>query len=754
MISDAGGSEEMIKCATRYPCSVCKRMSRPPLRRPVSVPRNRQFNDTLLADVHFWNYQGREVLVYSLIDEATRFHVTQIVPSQSARDLYEAIMNAWVKWAGAPRFLLVDPHRSHLAPQFIEQLGAQGTTVLVGAAEASWTRGLVERHGAYVRSMVEKMVHDGVPDDMSAQSLFDKATSAKNMMSRIRGYSPSQWVLATQPRIPESLMIDDEDEDHVPHKDIPESQDDEFARSVRVRDAARRAFIAVDTDQRLRRAAISASRPDRLTFEPGDMCYFWRNGLGWSPGMATVVSQVGQGHYHVDYGGRIFKQAAEQLSHVTERERLAQEAVRESRDSDRDMDHVSDEPELHPQPSQFPEQRPNVDAPVPEQPPDVSMPAPDFQETPDDNADDSDHEERAPTEPVPQSSSSHWEWRPEYEVPPPEPGDPGMTRRRIVAKRPPTDDEEEEMRQKRLRSESVPELFPLTGEELSEDVFEILVDLFASPVSTYCENSHVSAGSEHCDDSRVPEAHVYTQDRDRARPLKRRVEVSMRNLTREDRDAFTRAKQKEWASWLDKEAVEMVKDRLKVPRSHILRARWVLTWKNVGTEKVPKARLCALGFQDPRLTTLPTSSPTLTSDGESAILQWIVNEGHLLESGDLKTAFLSGDPDPAFKGSDALYIDPPSDLKRWLNLGPEDVLRLRKAVYGLINAPLRWHQRLSRALRQAGFVPLQMDPCIWILPAASPVQRCCPCRCANQVENSCCRFLCVTCCRLLCVTCS
>ena len=32
MISDAGGSEEMIKCTTRYPCSVCKRrMSRPRL---------------------------------------------------------------------------------------------------------------------------------------------------------------------------------------------------------------------------------------------------------------------------------------------------------------------------------------------------------------------------------------------------------------------------------------------------------------------------------------------------------------------------------------------------------------------------------------------------------------------------------------------------------------------------------------------------------------------------------------------------
>ena len=48
--------------------------------------------------------------------------------------------------------------------------------------------------------------------------------------------------------------------------------------------------------------------------------------------MATVVSQVGQGHYYVDYGGLIFKQSAEQLSHVTERKRLAQEAVRESQD--------------------------------------------------------------------------------------------------------------------------------------------------------------------------------------------------------------------------------------------------------------------------------------------------------------------------------------------------------------------------------------------------------------------------------------
>ena len=101
-------------------------------------------------------------------------------------------MTAWVKWAGAHVFCWLTHHRSLLARLSFEQLGAQGTTFLVGAAEASWARGLVKRRGAYVRSMAEKMVHDGVPHDMSVHSLFDKATSAKNMISRIRGYSASQ----------------------------------------------------------------------------------------------------------------------------------------------------------------------------------------------------------------------------------------------------------------------------------------------------------------------------------------------------------------------------------------------------------------------------------------------------------------------------------------------------------------------------------------------------------------------------------
>ena len=117
---------------------------------------------------------------------------------------------------------------------------------------------------------------DGLPPEIGVQVAIDRALAAKNMMSKIRGYAPSQWVLPTQPRVPESLMIDDDEVDHLPFRDIPESADDEFARTVRLRDFARRAFIEVDTDARIRVALNRRHRPGRMTFRPGDLCYFYR----------------------------------------------------------------------------------------------------------------------------------------------------------------------------------------------------------------------------------------------------------------------------------------------------------------------------------------------------------------------------------------------------------------------------------------------------------------------------------------------
>ena len=199
--------------------------------------------------------------------------------------------------------------------------------------------------------------------------------------------------------------------------------------------------------------------------------------------------------------------------------------------------------------------------------------------------------------------------------------------------------------------------------------------------------------------------------------IKRNTEVNLRLMSAADREVFTKAKAKEWQSYLSKEAVELVHTRTAIPRSQLMRVRWVLTWKADGTAK---ARLVVLCFQDPRLGTIATSSPTLSDDGEMVILQWLLNNQYLLQSGDLKTAFLSGDVDSERVGKDSIFMEPPADLKGYLFLGPNEALRLRKSVYGFIDAPRKWHLRLSRELRALGFVPLLMDECIWILPGALP----------------------------------
>ena len=93
--------------------------------------------------------------------------------------------------------------------------------------------------------------------------------------------------------------IDDEDEHHCPHKDILGSQDEEFARSVRVRDAWPAVRSMLWTLVRVLRGA-AASRPDRPTFEPGDLC-----DLPTSHALRSVAKQQLQRWNRVLWGSRV-----------------------------------------------------------------------------------------------------------------------------------------------------------------------------------------------------------------------------------------------------------------------------------------------------------------------------------------------------------------------------------------------------------------------------------------------------------------
>ena len=76
----------------------------------------------------------------------------------------------------------------------------------------------------------------------------------------------------------------------------------------------------------------------------------------------------------------------------------------------------------------------------------------------------------------------------------------------------------------------------------------------------------------------------------------------------------------------------------------------------------------------------------------------------------MKTAFLSGDPQCR-----DVYFKPPDEIREWMGLSAEDLLRLEKAAYGLAEAPRAWFLRLKRELLSVGLVQSQLDPCLFTL---------------------------------------
>ena len=170
-------------------------------------------------------------------------------------------------------------------------------------------------------------------------------------------------------------------------------------------------------------------------------------------------------------------------------------------------------------------------------------------------------------------------------------------------------------------------------------------------------------------------------------------------------NSFAEQREAELQSWLDHKVFDVVKKKV-ADKDRVMRARWVLTWKSTGKAK---ARLRVLGFQDPDLTEVPPDSPTLSAQAEALILQCGSSNKWMLVSGDIMTAFLSGDGE--YRN---IFTLPPDDVRDILKLSPESMLSLRKAVYGLVNAPKKWWDRLKRSLQNHGFSSCALDPCAFV----------------------------------------
>ena len=143
--------------------------------------------------------------------------------------------------------------------------------------------------------------------------------------------------------------------------------------------------------------------------------------------------------------------------------------------------------------------------------------------------------------------------------------------------------------------------------------------------------------------------------------------------------------------------------------------RWVLTNKKHVDEKGRnatkcKARLVALGYQDSQAEK-NLFAATASASGHRIFLAVTASFQWKIGTIDVSTAFLQGK-----ELERDVYAWPVPEMQ----VRPGCVIRLRKAVYGLAVAPLRWQLALIEAMQATGGRSTAVEPCLLVWRSKDP----------------------------------
>ena len=672
-------------------CSVCAMQSRPKVSRTATIRNALDFNDRIAVDgLKFTNQQGQVFHLYHIIDFGTSFHTAVIAPSRTSENAIQCLIQAWLCWAGAPTEIMFDSATEFNSEPFLNFLRQYNNRGVTTVPDAHWQNGRSERHGAILEDMLKKVdLEHPIQSYSHLQRCLWHVTQAKNACSLRRGFAPEILVFGKGTRIPGSLCGDDQLPSHG-CADSETSQGIQFKENLAIRESARRAFHAADNNAALRRAMLSRTRPHGGQYSPGEWVMLWKtvgNQKGWFGPMQVVIHES-ESTVWLTWGGKLYRGAPENVRPVSAYEahkidfkvaanvsqiRENQNTIRETlTNTERDVVIPANQPPSNPEtPSIETEIVPGA-AVVPNE----TVPSVGSQSQPDQEPE-SDPMATAPIELAgPQANP--------IEVPVP------------------SDDEG---------------LHCIGLESVDEEPILFIED----------DMKHLAWRIEiNIDDEDIKSWRNETDPHEMcflASAAKRsRAEVKLVSLNQQDKQEFHKAKNSEIMNWLRTDTVcKMLRSQLSP--QEVLRCRWVLTWKPIEKkdrdpkepkDRKAKARLVVLGYLDPSIEKLNRDSPTLSKHARMLLLQIIASNAWTLRSFDIKAAFLQGKT----QEDRIIGIEPVPELIDAMNLRQNEICRLKKSAYGLIDAPYLWYQTLNEELLKLGFESAPFDPCLYILRRA------------------------------------
>ena len=686
----------VIKLAQEFKCSVCQERSRVPAKQVATLEALPPKFHTISADIGHWFHaqSGEQQNFMVIVDEGSRYRVAKILSKGSKKTPNAAtcinyMSEGWIQMFGKPKALRLDPAGSFRSTSLEGFCDRNDIFLDLIPGEAHWQIGIAEQAIQGLKVLMTKMCEQ--EPDLSPEEALSEAVATFNRRDMIRGFSPMQHVLGQSP---------DETGHFVPgvnplgNEPILNKPLHEFQKEAERRAVAEKGLADWQAQQRVKRALNSRNRP-QCNYLPGDLVYFWRTQeagksnkhpgtnhgrfLGPARILAMESRQGDNGETRpgnaiwVVRGRRLLKCSREQLRPASSREEALESLTPEG-------------------------QAPWTFSRVAQQ------------------IGGSQYED------ISQEIPSEREWQRAQdilqEVPP--------VTSRVRGKRPAQElwrdamedsDEDEDIRgagdsqpsqiRRRRQDRSAQE----PAEQATAWWNEVEPSVWDSENAAFwVDHEAAEIGID------LPETNAGMNRMTHNLPnyfvgaLRRKaVEVSERRLSPEDKEKFRGAKAAEVRNFVAAKAFEALPPHLRPSPEQAISMRWILTWKQLDNGGVkPKARAVLLGYQDPQYEYRSTTAPVMTRLTRQLFLQASANLKWKIAKGDVSGAFLQGRDYP-----NDLYCVPCDEILAEMGLPPGTVTRLKKACYGLVEAPLEWYRTVAEYLESLGFRRLWADSCCW-----------------------------------------
>ncbi|CAK9030852.1 Pentatricopeptide repeat-containing protein [Durusdinium trenchii] len=193
-------------------CNSCERTkgpSRPDLGAIPAEDGCSQFGDRLQMDIFYVrDVTGQNFMVLGIIDEVTHLHLAALLDNRQAETVLAAFNDTWAKAFGYPLRIRLDPDcsfRSH----FEDDLDQAGVFIDYVPAEAHNKIGLIERHNAVFRSLMERIIdYRAITGREQMYYTTTAAAFAKNSCTWSAGRPPYVAAFGRIPRMGIELLSD------------------------------------------------------------------------------------------------------------------------------------------------------------------------------------------------------------------------------------------------------------------------------------------------------------------------------------------------------------------------------------------------------------------------------------------------------------------------------------------------------------------------------------------------------------------